>query len=123
MSARPPRPSISPPSLALADQRVLLVDIDPQGNLTSGVGSGQAAPAGTIYDALTADADGPPRAVRPATGVDGLSLIPADRNLTGAEIELVACREREHRLRLFLEPLRDRVRLHLHRHARRRSAC
>ena len=42
-------------SLALADQRVLLVDVDPQGNLTSGVGlQGQVArPAGTIYDALT----------------------------------------------------------------------
>ena len=43
-------------SLALADQRVLVVDLDPQGNLTSGIGlRGQRAPAGTIYDALTAE--------------------------------------------------------------------
>ena len=47
-------------SLALADQRVLLVDMDPQANLTSGVGlKGQTAPAGTIYQALTTDVDDP----------------------------------------------------------------
>ena len=41
-------------ALALAEQRVLLVDMDPQGNLTSGIGlKGQAAAAGTIYEALT----------------------------------------------------------------------
>ena len=50
-------------SLALAERRVLLVDVDPQGNLTSGVGQkGQASPAGTIYDALTdAERDRPTR--------------------------------------------------------------
>ena len=43
-------------SLALAGQRVLLIDMDPQANLTSGVGlKGQSAPGGTIYEALTAD--------------------------------------------------------------------
>src|ERR1700741_818586 len=76
-------------SLALAGRRVLLVDIDPQANLTSGVGQkGRASDAGTIYDALTAAE--PVRDAAPfilTTGIDGLSLIPADRNLTGAEIE------------------------------------
>src|SRR5947207_13231147 len=79
-------------SLALADQRVLLVDVDPQGNLTSGVGQkGNAAPAGTIYEALTSVV--PVTDCRPfniATAIDRMSLLPADRNLTGAEIELVA---------------------------------
>ena len=43
-------------SLAVAERRVLLVDVDPQGNLTSGVGQkGQASPAGTVYNALTDD--------------------------------------------------------------------
>src|SRR6266404_3181899 len=79
------------PSLALGDQRVLLVDVDPQGNLTSGVGQkGKSAPAGTIYDALTSVE--PTIDARPfmlPTAVDRMQLIPADRNLTGAEIELV----------------------------------
>ena len=96
-------------SLALADQRVLLVDIDPQGNLTSGVGQrGKAAAAGTIYGALTSQE--PTRDARPfiiPTSVDGLGLIPADRNLTGAEIEMVTIAHREERLRALLAPLRD----------------
>ena len=79
-------------SLALADRRVLLVDVDPQGNLTSGVGQkGSAAPAGTIYDALTTLEPTDRRCARSSSrpAIDRLDLIPADRNLTGAEIELV----------------------------------
>ena len=93
-------------SLALADQRVLLVDMDPQSNLTSGIGlKGQTAPAGTVYQALTADIDDPTAFVL-ATRIPGLALVPADRNLTGAEIDLVPLPQREHRLR----DLVDRVR-------------
>ena len=95
-------------SLALADQRVLLVDVDPQGNLTSGVGrKGEAAPAGTVYNAVTSAE--PTTDARPfiiPAGVDGMHLIPADRNLTGAEIELVTLPKREERLRLLLESVR-----------------
>jgi chromosome partitioning protein len=96
-------------SLALADRRVLLVDVDPQGNLTSGVGlKGHASPAGTIYEALTAPEPAPdPRAFVIPTGVDHLALVPADRNLTGAEIEMVGFTRREERLRMLLTPLRD----------------
>jgi chromosome partitioning protein len=94
-------------SLALAEQRVLLVDMDPQANLTSGVGlKGQAAPGGTIYQALTTDVDDP-RAFVLKTRVDGLALIPADRTLTGAEIDLVTLPQRESRLRSLLERLRQ----------------
>jgi len=96
-------------SLALTGQRVLVVDVDPQGNLTSGVGrKGNAAPAGTIYDALTATeptSDAKPFVI--ATEVDHLWLIPADRNLIGAEIELVPLAAREERLRRLLLPIRD----------------
>src|SRR6266705_3577139 len=84
-------------SLALADQRVLLVDVDPQGNLTSGVGQkGKAAEGATVYDALTAvtpTIDAAPFIM--ATAVERMALIPADRNLTGAEIEMVPLVRRE----------------------------
>ena len=94
-------------SLALDGQRVLVVDVDPQGNLTSGLGlKGQRAEGGTIYEALMTDA--PPDAFLLATQVENLSLIPADRNLTGAEIELVTTPEREYRLQRVLQPLRTR---------------
>ena len=95
-------------SLALADKRVLLVDVDPQGNLTSGVGQkGKTAAAGTIYDAMTmAEPIVDPTPYLISTGVDNMQLMPADRNLTGAEIELVNLPQRESRLRSLLTPVR-----------------
>ena len=94
-------------SLALSGSRVLLVDIDPQGNLTSGVGSkSQRSEAGTVYEALMTETSPPLSYVLP-TQVANLSLLPADRSLTGAEIELVALPEREHRLKRVLDPLRS----------------
>ena len=96
-------------SLTLADQRVLLVDLDPQNNLTSGVGQkGKSAPAGSIYAALTTaepTEDAAPYIIQ--TGLDRLELIPADRNLTGAEIELVTLPRREERLRALIAGARD----------------
>src|SRR5690349_4882270 len=93
-------------SLAMAKQRVLLVDMDPQANLTSGVGmKGRTAPGGTIYQALTADEHDATGFIL-ETAVQGLSLIPADRNLTGAEIDLVTLPHRESRLRTCLDQLR-----------------
>ena len=96
-------------ALAMLGQKTLLVDLDPQGNLTSGVGlKGQTAPAGTAYQALTSPEPlENPSAFVLETRVNGLSLIPADRNLTGAEVELVPIADREQRLRLLLDPLRD----------------
>jgi chromosome partitioning protein len=98
-------------SLAMAERRVLLVDMDPQANLTSGVGlKGHTAPAGTVYQALTggelADGPGAQQFLLP-TRVNNLWLVPADRNLTGAELELVLLPEREHRLRKLVDALRD----------------
>ena len=95
-------------SLALEGRPVLLVDVDPQGNLTSGLGmKGQRAPGGTTYEALMNES-GEPGSFVLATGVDHLSLIPADRNLTGAEIEMVPLLARERRLERVLRPLRER---------------
>jgi chromosome partitioning protein len=96
-------------SLALAEQRILLVDVDPQGNLTSGVGQkGKTGSGGTIYNALTTpEPTEDPFPFIIQTPVDGVSLISADRNLTGAEIEMVTLPRREERLRALLSPLRD----------------
>ena len=92
-------------ALAMAEQRVLLVDLDPQANLTSGVGLKGQSDA-TIYHALTSDTpDG--NAIVVPTKVRNLSLIPADRHLTGAEVELVTLANRETRLQSLLAPLRD----------------
>ena len=96
-------------SLALADQRVLLIDVDPQSNLTSGVGmKGKAGTGGTVYEALTGpEVSSDARPYTLTTGVDHMDLIPADRNLTGAEIELVTLPHREERLRWLVAGARD----------------
>jgi len=93
-------------SIALSGRRVLLIDVDPQGNLTSGVGlKGERATAGTVYEALMGD-DEPQTFVLP-TRVDKLFIIPADRSLTGAEIELVSMLAREQRLKRIVDALRS----------------
>jgi chromosome partitioning protein len=97
-------------ALALAGHPTLLVDVDPQGNATSGLGfKGQSAPGGTIYEALTR------ASVRPEdyilhTAISGLDVIPATRDLAGAEIELIPMEHRDRRLRDLLEPVRTRYR-------------
>jgi chromosome partitioning protein len=92
-------------SLALAGNRVLVIDLDPQGNLTSGVGrKGRRAEAGTVYEAILTD--GPAASFLIDTPVENLSLIPSDRNLTGAEIELVPLEARERRLKRLTDELK-----------------
>src|SRR5688500_4967908 len=97
-------------ALAVAGQRrILLVDLDPQANMTSGVGlKGQAPEDRTVYRAITADFEDAKSFVL-QTPVPNLSLIAADRNLTGAEVELVSLPEREARLRQVLTPLREEL--------------
>ncbi|HEX6324241.1 MAG TPA: ParA family protein [Vicinamibacterales bacterium] len=92
-------------SLALADRQVLVVDMDPQANLTSGLGlKDQAGPGGTVYDAITGDdTRHGDRIVK--SMIERLFVMPADRNLTGAEIELVSLPGRERRLERVLTPL------------------
>jgi chromosome partitioning protein len=93
-------------SLAVQEKRVLVVDLDPQGNATSG--SGIARDEGerpTIYHALLGESD-----VRGAvlpTEVPNLFVVPASSDLVGAELELVTAEAREHRLREALAPVRD----------------
>jgi chromosome partitioning protein len=96
-------------SLAVEGQRVLLVDVDPQANLTSGVSlKGQSGGAGTVYDALMhMPLDGDAREYILQTRTPRLSIIPADRNLTGAEIEMVGLERREARLRQLVVSVRE----------------
>ena len=94
-------------ALALDGRNVLLVDCDAQGNATSGLGQkGKRAPGGTIYEALTGNDVNVHDFILP-TGVDRLSIIPATRDLSGAEIELISIDDRERRLKNLLAQLGD----------------
>jgi len=91
--------------LALFGDRVLVIDLDPQGNATSGFGIDRATVAGSVYDALV---DGRPLAdLTMPTGIDGLALVPSSIALAGAEVELASVAGREHRLAHAIEAERD----------------
>jgi len=92
-------------SLAAAELRILLVDCDPQSNSTSGVGLPRDPDRLNTYHVLMSDC-GPRQAVQP-TEMEGLFVLPAHKNLIGANIELVQAENREFRLRNALRQLRD----------------
>ncbi|MFD2627344.1 ParA family protein [Oceanobacillus kapialis] len=91
--------------LANLGNRVLLVDTDPQGNATSGVGVNKADVKHCIYNVLVEDM--PAEEVCIPTSVNNLDIIPATIQLAGAEIELVPTISREIRLKKSLESLKD----------------
>src|SRR6266446_2935544 len=91
-------------SLAANDFKVLLVDSDPQGNATTGLGIEKQPNRPTIYEALLGDVDLKDIAI--ATGFQGLDIIPADKNLVAANLELVSQERREFRLRDKLNQMR-----------------
>ncbi len=93
-------------SLAAAEKRTLLVDMDPQANAVSGVGVDKNSLEVTVYDALFDAAKA--QAAIVSTVMPNLDLLPSNQALIGAEVELVDEPEREFRLRRALEPLRDR---------------
>ncbi len=90
-------------ALALDGHRTLLVDCDPQGSATTGLGVHASEVRATTYDLLVAE-ECPADVIYP-TRIDLLDLIPATRDLVGAEIELVTLPRREFRLRDRLGPL------------------
>jgi chromosome partitioning protein len=91
--------------LAVAEKKALLIDIDPQGNSTSGVGIDKTNVEISTYDVLLGNAT-IEQAVMP-TEIKYLYIVPSNINLVGAEIELVEVSEREHRLKKALESVRD----------------
>ncbi|MEF3273596.1 MAG: ParA family protein [Chloroflexus sp.] len=92
--------------LARRGRRVLLIDIDPQGNATTSLGIAKSALTVTTYDLLLGGA--PPETIPLASGRERLDIIPADQELAGAAVELVNLERREWRLRDGLGPLLPR---------------
>jgi chromosome partitioning protein len=91
-------------SLAAAECRTLLVDCDPQGNATTGLGFKKDPARRSLYHALILDE--PLSRIILKSEMEGLDVLPGDKNLVGAAIELVAVEDREYRLRKLLEPTR-----------------
>ena len=93
-------------SLAAAEVNTLLIDCDPQSNATSGLGLAKDPDRPSTYDLLMGIAT--PDEVLHATEMEQLWLIPAHKNLIGANIELVEAEQREFRLRNAVQAMRDR---------------
>jgi chromosome partitioning protein len=92
-------------ALALAGQRVLVVDLDPQGNATSGFGIDRARLDGSLYEVLLEERD--LESVIIATAVNGCAIAPASVALAGAEIELATAPQRERRVKRALAGVTD----------------
>lgn len=92
-------------ALAQKGQRVLVVDVDPQGNATSSLGIEKADLELTVYDAIRGEVDASDAIVSNVR--DNVDLLPATPTLAGAEVELVDRSRREHRLADTLQPLQS----------------
>ena len=92
-------------SLAANDLQVLIIDSDPQGNATTGLGVAKDPNRPSLYHVILGEV--PPAEAIVKTGFEGLHLISADKNLVGANLELVEIPNREFRLRKRLEPIRN----------------
>ena len=90
-------------ALALDGRQTLVIDLDPQGNATSGLGARDTGPRASIYDLLMGETpfDEAVIALKP----EHLHLVPAHRDLVGAELELVSAIGREFRLKDALKPV------------------
>ena len=92
--------------LALKGKKVLVLDIDPQGNTTSGLGISKRELEDTVYNILVDNEYDPNNAIM-ETGVDNLHIIPASVDLAGAEVELVQLEGRERALNTGIEKIKD----------------
>lgn len=90
--------------LAVAERKVLLIDFDPQGNASSGIGVDRNSTEG-IYEAMIGQAD--IRSLMKSTGLRFLKVVPASIDLIGAEVELIDDPRREFRLKDCLETIRE----------------
>ena len=92
-------------SLAVAEKRTLLVDLDPQANATSGVGVDPNSMEQTVYHALLGSV--PVSELLQSTGLDPLHLLPANPDLIGAEVELISALARENKLKTALSEVAE----------------
>jgi chromosome partitioning protein len=92
-------------SLAISERPTLLIDCDPQGNTTSAIGFPKDPARRTLYQALVLSE--PLDRIIVKTQVDGLDLLPADKNLVGAAIELVSAEKREYHLKGVLDQIKN----------------
>ncbi len=92
--------------LALKGKKILVLDIDPQGNTTSGIGIIKKGLKKTSYEILVEDRAKPSEAIL-STGLKNLDIIPASVQLAGAEIELVQLEGRERRLKRAIDMIKD----------------
>lgn len=91
--------------LAQEGKKVLIIDADPQGNSTSGLGLEKNQLEKTLYELMLGELEA--KEVLLPTCVDGLEIMPANMNLSGAEIELVGCKKREYILKTELEQIKE----------------
>ena len=93
-------------SLAASDQKTLIIDCDPQGNTTSALGFPKDPSRRTLYQSLILDE--PIERIVLDAQVEGLDLLPSDKNLVGAAVELVNMENREYRLKAAISGIRER---------------
>lgn len=93
-------------SLANKQNNVLVIDLDPQGNATTGSGIDKNSLSKSIYDVLISDADAAKAILRSESC--GFDIMPANKNLAGAAVELVEVQDRQYRLKKALKPIIDK---------------
>ena len=93
-------------SLASSERKTLIIDCDPQANTTSALGFRKDPARRTLYQALILGE--PIERVTIDAQVEGLELIPSDKNLVGAAVELVSVEQREYKLKAALQPVREK---------------
>ena len=92
-------------AVAMKGKKVLLIDLDPQGNATSGLGIERKEDMLSIYDVLIEE-ENPKEAVQP-TKIETLFILPSQIELAGAEVVLVSMKQREYRMKKVIEALRE----------------
>jgi chromosome partitioning protein len=93
-------------SLAASEKRTLIVDSDPQANATSALGFPRDPARRTLYQALISGE--PAERVAIDAQIDLLDIVPSDKNLVGASVELISMENREYQLKRVIDPLRDK---------------